>query len=142
MAGVTQSSSSEEQLALETIIIGAEQGVHLLWELCEMVETSMALVSSHHLLPVVLEFLRLEYPANVVTGAGETSRHVYRLEAIFHVLPSCSYSLPLAAQCFMTMSEDNPGAVLLARTNPEFFVRLALLLQHPSQTVRACVAGK
>ena len=42
----------------------------------------------------------------------------------------------------MTMSEDNPGAVLLARTNPEFFVRLALLLQHPSQTVRACVAGK
>ena len=76
MAGVTQSSSSEEQLALETIIIGAEQGVHLLWELCEMVETSMALVSSYDLLPVVLEFLRLEYPANVVTGAGETSHHV------------------------------------------------------------------
>lgn len=70
VAGLAAKAPLEVRVNHEAVVCGADQALHLLWELCETCEQTLALVAVSGLLPVVFECLRPEYPANVTGAAG------------------------------------------------------------------------
>eukprot|EP00048_Salpingoeca_helianthica_P021268 m.11397 g.11397 ORF g.11397 m.11397 type:complete len:641 (+) comp5782_c0_seq1:1-1923(+) len=104
-----------ERIEHEQTIVGLDQALHLLWELSETCETAIALLNSNNLLPLVFTCLRPDFPAHIAV---------------------------VAAQCLLTLSEDNPAAIHLARTTPDVVGHMATLLTTaPSPIIRACIAG-
>ncbi len=59
-----------DRVAAEQVLTGLDQALHLLWELCETVETAVAVFNSSGLLPVVFECLRPEIPTDLTAVAG------------------------------------------------------------------------
>jgi hypothetical protein len=104
----------EERAMKEHVVMGADHGLHIIWELCESQEMAVSLVGSSNILPLVLDCLRPELPPNVVAAA---------------------------AQCFLTVSEDNIAATQLVASCPDFLPRAAALLAFPARAVPPCVAG-
>ncbi len=69
-----------------------------------------------------------------------TDQHLPKVTSLIAV---CVVLLTSAAQCLLSMSEDNPAAAHIARSTPDVVSHMgALLTRGPTLVVRACIAGE